>query len=324
MPQSSNPLNKKIIIYNGVRGNMYDSVIIGGGAAGLTSAVYAARAGLNFIVSEQDGFGGGQIMSAHIVENYPGLQNIKGSDLGDALKKHAVALGAKIEYGIVEKINDKGDKKEIIYHNGEKIEAKTVIAATGASPRKLGTAGEQSLLGKGVSYCALCDGAFFSGKDVFVIGGGDAAVEDALYLASVCKSVTLVHRRDTFRAPQTRLDMLKQLDNVTIRCNEVLIGITGTERVDGVNIKGSHKESHYNTDGVFIAIGSVPATSYLKNLPLAFDDNYVIAGEDCKTDIDGLFVAGDIRKKPLRQIVTAVADGANAAVGAIEYLKKNI
>lgn len=301
---------------------MYDLVIIGGGSAGLTAAIYAARAGFNFVVLEQDGWGGGQITSAHMVENYPGVPNVNGADLGEAIKEQAASLGAKIELGIVENIKDNGEYKEITLHSGDVIQTKTVIAATGASPRRMNVTGEQTLLGRGVSYCAVCDGAFFADKDVFVIGGGDTAVEDAIYLSSICKNVTLVHRRDVFRAPQTRVDMLKNLPNVTIRCNELLSAITGGEKVDGVELKSVNGCQHYKTDGVFIAIGSVPATAYLRSLPLNFDNDYIIAGEDCKTNVDGVFVAGDIRKKQLRQVVTAVADGANAATSAIEYLKR--
>lgn len=303
---------------------MYDLVIIGGGAAGLTAAIYAARAGLDFVVLEQDGWGGGQITSAHMVENYPGVPNINGADLGELIKEQAVALGTKIELGIVEDIKDNGNCKEIILHSGNSIQTKTVIAATGANPRKMNVAGEQTLLGRGVSYCAVCDGAFFANKDVFVIGGGDTAVEDAIYLSSICKSVTLVHRRDTFRAPKTRVDALLKLPNITVHYKEVLTAITGGQRVDGVELKSADGCTHYNADGVFIAVGSIPATDYLKNLPLKFDNYYIVANEDCKTSVDGLFVAGDIRKKQLRQVVTAVADGANATASAIEFLKEKL
>lgn len=301
---------------------MYDLVIIGGGTAGLTAAIYAARAGLKFTVLEQDGWGGGQITSAHIVENYPGVPNISGINLGEAIKKQAVDLGAEIKLAIVDEVKDSGKYKEIILHNGETISAKAVIAATGANPRKLNVEGEKSLLGRGVSYCAVCDGAFFADKKVFVIGGGDTAVEDAIYLSTICKDVTLVHRRDTFRAPKTRVDALLKLPNVTILYNKELNAITGNQRVNGVELKSAEGLRHYNAEGVFIAIGTVPATDYLKNLPLTFDNDYVAANEDCKTPVQGLFVAGDIRKKKLRQAVTAAADGANAAASAIEYLKE--
>lgn len=303
---------------------MYDLIIIGAGAAGLTSAIYAARAGIDFAVLEQDGWGGGQITSAHIVQNYPGVPEINGVDLGEAIKEQAVNLGAKIELGIVDCVKDKGDYKEILLHSGDIIEARAVIAATGANPRRLNVAGESEFLGRGVSYCAVCDGAFFAGKEVFVIGGGDTAVEDAIYLSAICKSVTLVHRRDTFRAPKTRVDSLLQLPNVTIRYNEELNKITGSQRVDTVELKSADGFAQYHADGVFIAVGTVPATDYLKDLPIEFEDGYIAASEEGKTSISGLFAAGDIRKKHLRQVVTAVADGANAATSAIEFLKDKL
>jgi thioredoxin reductase (NADPH) len=300
---------------------MYDLVIIGAGSAGLTSAIYSARAGLNFVVLEQDGWGGGQITSAHMVENYPAVPNISGADLGDLMKEQAENLGATIELAIVENVVDKIDYKEIVLHNGDVIQTKAVICATGATPRKLGVDGEKEFIGKGVSYCAVCDGAFFANKDVFVIGGGDTAVEDAIYLSSICKSVTLVHRRDTFRAPKTRVEVLRKLSNVTIKYNTTLNAITGDDRVNGVDLKGENGIKHYDANGIFIAVGTVPATYYLKNLPLEFDGDYVVANETCVTNVNGIFVAGDIRKKQLHQVVTAVADGANSATSAINYLK---
>jgi thioredoxin reductase (NADPH) len=205
-------------------------------------------------------------------------------------------------------------------HNGDIIESKAIICATGATPRKISVDGEKEFLGRGVSYCAVCDGAFFANKDVFVIGGGDTAVEDAIYLSSICKSVTLVHRRDTFRAPKTRVDALKKLSNVKLILNANLVQITGENRVNGVDLNGENGIQHYDADGIFIAVGTDPATDYLKNLSLEFENDYVVANEDCKTNVNGVFVAGDIRKKQLRQVVTAVADGANSATSAINYL----
>jgi thioredoxin reductase (NADPH) len=300
---------------------MYDLVIIGAGSAGLTSAIYCARAGLNFVVLEQDGWGGGQITSAHMVENYPAVPNISGADLGELMKEQAENLGATIELGIVDNIVDKTDYKEIVLHNGDVIESKAVICATGATPRKLCVDGEKEFLGRGVSYCAVCDGAFFANKDVFVVGGGDTAVEDAIYLSSICNSVTLVHRRDTFRAPKTRVEALKKLGNVKLILNANLVQITGENRVNGVDLEDENGINHYDANGVFIAVGTVPATDYLKNLPLEFDGDYVVADETCVTNVNGIFVAGDIRKKQLRQVVTAVSDGANSATSAINYLK---
>lgn len=325
---------------------MYDLVIIGAGMAGLTSAIYAARAGLNFVVLEQDGWGGGQIVSAHRVENYPGVPDTAGADLGDIVKAQAESLGAQIELGIVEKVTDQKEYKEIILDDGSVIQSKAVIAATGANPRKLGVPGEDRLLGSGVSYCALCDGSFFADRDVFVVGGGDTAVEDSIYLAGICKSVTQVHRRKVFRAPKTRIDKLRELPNVTIRCDQTLHAIIGEGHVSGVelnevplpvseersggklpsvsdaSVKDSDTRKRYDADAVFIAVGTEPVTSYLRELPLAFENGYVVAGEDCRTNVDGFFVAGDIRRKPLRQAVTAACDGANAAMGVVEYLQK--
>lgn len=300
---------------------MYDLVIIGAGASGLTASIYAARAGLDFAVFEQDGLGGGQITSAYIVENYPGTPNINGAELGEIIKKQALSAGAKIKRGIVENITDCGEYKEIVLYNGDIIQAKAVIAATGAVPRKLGVPKERELLGRGVSYCAVCDGAFFADRDVFVIGGGDTAVEDAIYLSSICKSVTIVHRRDAFRAAERRVNKLLKLSNVHIKFKETLKEITGDKIVDGVKLKSFEGVRHYNADAVFIAVGTEPATSYLRNLPLLFDNGYIVADETCKTSVKGIFAAGDIRKKHLRQMATAVADGANAAASAIDYLK---
>lgn len=301
---------------------MYDLVIIGAGAAGLTAAIYAARAGIDFIVLEQDGWGGGQITSAHIVENYPGVPHISGADLGEKIKEHAESLGAKIVPGIAEKIVDCADHKDVFLTGGKAISAKAVLAATGSNPKKLGVKGEKELLGRGVSYCAVCDGAFFARKNVFVIGGGDTAVEDAIYLSSICESVTLVHRREVFRAPKTRVDALRKLKNVTVRCNETLNEITGEQRVNGVELNCADGKKHFNTDAVFIAVGTEPATSYLQSLPLDLDSGYIVADENCETGVKGVFAAGDIRKKKLRQVVTAVADGAVAATAAIHFLKQ--
>lgn len=301
---------------------MYDVVIIGAGMAGLTAAVYCARAGVSFTLLEQDGWGGGQITSAHYVENYPAVASVSGADLGEAVRQQALSLGTKIEQGIVKRVVDLGASKKVVLHSGAELETKTVIAATGAQPKKLGVPGEARLLGRGVSYCAVCDGAFFAGKTAFVIGGGDTAVEDAVYLSDICESVTLVHRRGEFRAAKTRLDYLKTLKNVTIRCGETLHAITGETKVSGVDLADSSTNvRHFDADCVFIAVGSEPQTGYLKELPLSFDGGYITAPESGETAVSGLFAAGDIRKKALRQAVTAAADGANAAFSAIQFLQ---
>ncbi|MCD7723211.1 MAG: FAD-dependent oxidoreductase [Clostridiales bacterium] len=301
---------------------MYDVVIIGAGMSGLTAAIYCARAGVSFIVLEQDGWGGGQITSAHHVENYPAVSAVTGAYLGEALRHQALDLGCKIEQGIVSRVVDFGEYKKIILHSGMEIKTHVVIAATGAQPKKLGVPGEERLLGRGVSYCAVCDGAFFAKKGAFVIGGGDTAVEDAIYLADICQNVTVVHRRQGFRAAKSRVAHLKTLKNVNIRTGETLSSITGEDMVDGVELSCGGKMRHFDAQCVFIAVGSEPQTGYLADLPLELDAGYIVAGESCKTAVPGIYAAGDIRKKELRQAVTAAADGANAAFSALQFLQE--
>lgn len=301
---------------------MYDLAVIGAGAAGLSAAIYAARANLNFIVLEQDGFGGGQIVSAHSVQNYPGAGEISGNELSEKLRNHAVSLGAKIIFFDVESITDHAGHKLITSSLGEIIEAKAVILATGAIPKKLGVKGENEFFGRGVSYCATCDGAFFNGKDAAVIGGGDAAVEDALYLSKICRTVTLIHRRSEFRAAKSRVELLEKSENVKIILNTEVKEIIGEKSVKGLKTTSGKTESELPADGVFVAVGTTPVTNCISGLPLTFENGFVIAGEDCKTEIPGLFVAGDIRKKQLRQVLTAAADGANAVLSVQEYLNK--
>lgn len=301
---------------------MFDLIIVGAGVAGLTAAIYAARGGADFIVLEQDGYGGGQISSAHLVENYPGIHSVCGADLSEEIRAHAEKLGAKIELGIVTGIIDNGDSKKVITEDNIEYISKAVIIATGASPKALGVPGEDKFLGRGVSYCAVCDGAFYEDKDVFVIGGGDTAVEDAIYLSDICKSVTLVHRRDEFRAPKTRVDYLKSKENVKFILNANLVSIDGTERVSRVSVNANNNINKYNTDGVFIAVGTKPESSMIKSLNIDTDNGYIKADETCKTNIKGIFAAGDIRTKHLRQVITAAADGANAAISAMEFIKQ--
>lgn len=297
---------------------MYDLVIIGAGAAGLTAAIYAARAGLDFIVLEQDGWGGGQISASHEVENYPGVGRISGAELGEAFRGQAEALGAKIQFGMVQNLRPKDNHWELALEDEEPIWAKSVIAATGAVPRKLNVPGEAEL--SGVSYCATCDGAFFKGKDVLVIGGGDTAVEDAIYLSGICKSVTIAVRRDVFRGAKRRVEQLQQLENVSILYGTRLLEISGDKRVTQVVLEKSGVQEVRQMDGVFIAAGVEPVSDYLKALPLRMENGYVVADESGRTSLPGLFVAGDLRKKPLRQVTTAIADGANAVNSAVDWL----
>ena len=300
---------------------MIDLAIVGAGPAGLTAAIYAARAGLDFVLLEQDGYGGGQIVSSHEVENYPGVGRISGADLGDAFHNHVEALGTEIRYAVVTSLRDLGDRKELLIEDDAPIQARAVIAATGAAPRRLGVPGEGALTGMGVSYCAICDGAFFKGRDVLVVGGGDTAVEDAIYLSAICRHVTVAVRRDVFRAVKRRVDALSVKENVTVLYHTNLLEIRGRDKVESVVLNSPDGTVEQLIDGVFLAVGVCPVSGWLEELPLTFTDGYVAAGEDCRTNIPGLFVAGDLRKKRLRQLVTAVADGANAAASAELWLR---
>ena len=252
--------------------------------------------------------------------NYPGAGQVSGFDLGQAFRDQAVELGAEITYGAVTGIRDLGDCKELLLDGGENLRARAVIAATGAAPKKLGVPGERELTGAGVSYCATCDGAFFRGKSTLVIGGGDTAVEDALFLSALCRSVTVALRRDVFRAAKRRVDLLKSKENVTILYQTNLTEIRGEGRVQSVVLSGPDGTVERPVDGVFLAVGVEPAGGWLVGLPLELEGGYVAAGEDCRTNIPGLFAAGDLRKKPPRQVVTAAADGANAVTSVLEYL----
>lgn len=296
---------------------MYDLIVIGAGPAGLTAAVYAARAGLHFIVLEQDGCGGGQITAAHQVQNYPGVFQVSGADLGEALRQQAIDLGAEIRFGIVTGVKNLGTSKQVLLDGEEPLDCKCVIAATGAVPRTLGIPGEAELTG--VSYCAICDGAFSEGKPVAVIGGGDTAVEDALYLAGICPKVTLILRRNVFRAAKTRVELLLRQENISVLYNTKPLEILGSGHVEGLVLAGDNAGS-LSVDAVFIAVGTEPATQYLRGLPLEFVNGYVTADETGRTALPGVFVAGDIRLKQLRQVVTAAADGANAVISAVDYL----
>ncbi len=299
---------------------MYDLLILGAGPAGLTAAIYAARAGLKFLVLEQDGWGGGQISSAHRIQNYPGLPDVSGLDLGEALRAHAAGLGADIQYGEIERVVQTEHGFAAVTVDGDQYEAKTVLAATGATPRPLGVPGEAVLVGAGVSYCAVCDGAFYTGKDVLVVGGGDTAVEDALYLASICRRVTVALRRDQFRGARTRVKALLALENVECLPNTAVTEILGKDHVEAVRLACGTETREQAVDGVFIAVGTRPSTAYLADLPVLTPKGYARADETGTTEVPGLFAAGDIREKALRQVVTAVADGANAVHSAAAYL----
>lgn len=303
---------------------MYDLIIIGSGPAGLSAAVYGKRAGLNLLVLEKNPMSGGQVLNTYEVDNYLGMPGMNGFDMGMQFRQHADKLGVEFREAEVSKIQDMGNKK-IVQTDGEALETKTVILATGAVHAHLGVPGEEELAGMGVSYCATCDGAFFRGRTVAVVGGGDVALEDAIYLARTSEKVYLLHRRDELRGAMVLQEELKSLPNVEILYSHVVEEIQGEDAVEGVRIKNlkTGETSVLPVAGVFVAVGIRPGTELVRELTACDEGGYVLAGEDCATQAPGLYAAGDVRKKPIRQIVTAVADGANAAMAAGIFCREN-
>ncbi|MCI8544343.1 MAG: FAD-dependent oxidoreductase [Lachnospiraceae bacterium] len=296
---------------------MYDLIIIGSGPAGLSAAVYGKRAGLNLLVLEKNPMSGGQVLNTYEVDNYLGMPGMDGFDMGTRFREHADKLGVEFQETTALSLEDMGDSK-LVRTDGGELEAKTVILATGAVHALLEVPGEEKLSGRGVSYCATCDGAFFRGKTVAVVGGGDVALEDAIYLARTCEKVYLIHRRDELRGAMVLQEELGSLPNVEILYSHVVEEILGEDAVEGVNLKDckTGEVSLLPVAGVFVAVGIRPETELVQGLAACDENGYVLAGEDCATDVPGLFAAGDVRRKPIRQIVTAVSDGANAAVSA--------
>lgn len=300
---------------------MYDLVIIGSGPAGLSAAVYAKRACLSVLVIEKEAFAGGQMVYTEEVDNYLGLNAKSGFELAESFKQHALDLDVFFAEGAVEKIVPKDGKWSLHMESGEDIETKTVLLATGATHRKLGVPGEETFAGVGVSYCATCDGAFFQGKSVAVVGGGDVALEDALYLANICEQVYLIHRRNELRGTKVLQNQVFANEKITFLGESEVTEITGDKQVSGISVhnKVTDETKELSVAGVFIAVGMEPQSDLYAPL-LSLEHGYVPAGEDCATEKDGLYVAGDVRTKRLRQIVTAVADGANAVHSIQEYL----
>lgn len=299
----------------------YDVIVIGGGPGGYTAALYAARANLSTLVLEKFS-PGGQMATTDIVENYPGfVDGINGFELGMQMKQGAERFGVKTKFSEVKSVDLNANPKTVTTKKAV-FEAKTVILATGAYPRELGLLNEGMLRGRGVSYCATCDGMFYKGKTVAIVGGGNTAVADAIFLAKICKKVYLVHRRDELRAAKTYMDALEKTENIEFIWSSEVVEIMAQEVVTGVKVKSRKDDSvrEIACDGVFVAIGNVPNTELIKGQVELDEAGYVLADETTKTDIPGVFAVGDMRVKPLRQIVTAVADGAVAAKFAEEYI----
>lgn len=298
---------------------MYDIIIIGAGPAGLTAAIYGRRAEKSVLVIEKGGFGG-QVTFSPKIENYPGFNELTGAELADKMVEHAISLGAEFELETVTEIRN-GEIKEVITENGT-FTAKTVIIATGAAHRHLGVAGEENYIGNGISFCAVCDGAFYAGQDVTVIGGGNSALQEAILLSATSKKVTIIQNLPTLTGEEALQKILREKENVEIICSSVVSGFEGEDALTGIRITNTdtNTESTVPCDGCFVAIGLIPATDFIKDTVTLNAYGYIDAGESCKTNLDGIFVAGDCRSKEIRQITTATADGATAALAAIKYI----
>lgn len=300
---------------------MYDTIIIGAGPAGMTAALYAARSNLKVALLER-GIPGGQMNNTADIENYPGYANISGPELAEKMFEPLENLGVEHLFGLVEKIEDRGDFKEIITED-ERFEAKTVIIASGANHRHLGVPGEEDYNSRGVSYCAVCDGAFFRDEDLLVVGGGDSAVEEAIFLTRFAKSVTIVHRRDELRAQKVLQDRAFANEKIRFVWDSVVESIHGDERkVTGVTFKNvkTGEVSQAEFGGIFIYVGLDPVSEFAKDLGITDEAGWILTDHQMKTSVAGIYAVGDVRQKDLRQITTAVGDGAIASQEAYKYL----
>ncbi len=300
---------------------MYDTIIVGAGTAGLTAAIYLRRASKKVLVFEAKSYGG-QIVNASIIDNYPAEAHISGFDFATKLYNQAKELGSEIRFEKVVNIED-GDIKKVITEK-DTYECKTIILATGSDNRKLGLEDEDKLIGKGISYCATCDGNFYKNKVVAVAGGGNSAIEDALYLSNLASKVYVIHRRDEFRAEDKLLNELKEKNNVEFILNSNVTKLNSNDLLESIELtdKDGNKKV-INLDGLFIAVGRIPENENFASIVNLNENGYVIATEDCNTNVPGIFVAGDNRTKTVRQLVTAASDGAVAASEAIKYINKN-
>lgn len=300
---------------------IYDMIVIGGGPAGYTAALYATRAGLDTVVLEKLSAGGQMALTSQI-DNYPGFEEgIDGFELGEKMQAGAERFGARTELAEVLSVDFTNDIKKLETDSGD-FYGKTVVISTGANPRELGVEKEQSLVGRGVNYCAACDGMFYKGKKVAVVGGGNSAVADAMILSRLAEKVTIVHRRDTLRATKVYHDALEKAGNVEFTWDSVVTELLYEEKLTGLNLKNvkTGEESVLECDGVFVSVGRAPVTELFKDVLELDKGGYIVADESTKTSVPGVFAAGDVRTKALRQVVTAVADGAMAAHYAEEYL----
>lgn len=294
---------------------MYDIIIIGAGCAGLTAAIYASRAGKKVLILENEGIGG-QIATSPKVENYPGFSSISGMEFSDKLYEQADALGVSIEFDKAEQIIDNGYTKTVKTEYGE-YECRAVIIATGVKHRHLGIDAEERYIGKGVSYCAVCDGAFYKGKTVAVVGGGNSAVQSAIMLSSICEKVYLIHRRDSFRCEAKLAEDVKAINNIELVLNSTVKNLEGEDKLSAIIVENNDgSQTKLNAEGLFVLVGQVPENSNFADIIALDESGYIIAGEDCKTNVQSVFAAGDCRTKSIRQLTTAAADGSVAALAA--------
>ena len=298
---------------------MYDIIIIGAGTAGLTAAIYGRRASKSILVLEAKSYGG-QIINTPDIENFPAAMHISGFDFATKLYEQAKELGAEIRFEKVTGISDEGDHKTVTTKKNS-YEAKALILATGSENRKLGLENEDKLVGRGISYCAACDGSFFRGKTVAVVGGGNTALEDALYLADIAETVYLIHRRDSFRGEDATAERLKARENVKFVYNSNVTKLNAENKLQSIEITNKNGEvSTLEVNGLFVAVGRIPENQNFAPLIRLDESGYIVAGENCRTNVPGIFAAGDNRVKTVRQLVTAASDGAVAAAEAIKYI----
>ena len=298
---------------------MHDIIVIGGGPAGLTAALYALRAGKSVLVIEKSTFGG-QITWSPKVENFPGIPSVSGAELGDKFTAQALDQGAELELDEVTSVELDGDIKRVKTDFGGTFEAKALIIASGARPRTLGIPGEEELMGAGVCFCAVCDGAFYKDQDVAVAGGGNSALQDALLLSEKCRKVTLIHRRDSFRGEARLVEALRQRSNVDFMLDTRITALLGEEQLRGIVVEHGGESRELPVTGLFVAVGHEPDLGAFSALVELDSRGYAVAGEQCLTRTPGVFVAGDCRSKTVRQLTTAAADGTAAALAACEWL----
>lgn len=298
---------------------MYDIIIVGGGPAGMTAAIYGASARKKVLILEKDSMGG-QILKTNKIKNYPGFEEISGFDYSNNLFNQVKKLGVEVKFEEVLKIN----KDKSIITNKSKYNAGAIIIATGSKNKTLNILNEDKFLGKGISYCATCDGMFFKGKNVAIVGGGNSSISEALYLSNIVKNLYVIYRQKEFKFDSIDLETLKKKDNVTFIFNSTVSKLNGNEFIESITVKNDedNNESEISVDGLFISIGFTPLSSLCEEILELSDNGYILSNEECTTNIDGVFVAGDVRKKSIRQLTTACSDGTIAAIKAFNYLNR--